>query len=298
MRQIFYQLIYNGLINKGLRSVNKLLSPVVPSVRIPPSGTIIVRHRYGRFRIKTNQTNFLTYLVYWNGYLNFEYTSIFIPLIQKINTFIDIGANIGYYSFLAASVNPAVKVYSFEPAKGPHYYFQKNLKANPFTNIKLESDAVSDKTGQITFYEIKNKKYKYLRHNLAGESNAGSMTTGRNFEINTVSSITLDDYIKSNGISSVQLIKMDTEGTEDTILQGAHNVLTEMKPIIICETIFNTIEDKLERILRKYDYRFFNHTEKGLKKVETIIRDADDGVKNCFFVHASMTHLIQEYLIR
>ncbi len=49
-----------------------------------------------------------------------------------------------------------------------------------------EAIALSHKEGEIEFYEIRNKKYKYLEHNLGGESNTGSKTTGRNFVLNKV----------------------------------------------------------------------------------------------------------------
>ena len=72
--------------------------------------------------------------------------------------------------------------------------------------------------------------------------------------------------------------------------------LRNMKPIIICETLFNSIEPKLDAIMRSYGYNFYNHTESGLKKVDTIIREADNGVRNCFFVHPEKEHLVLEFI--
>ncbi len=56
---------------------------------------------------------------------------------------------------------------------------------------------------------------------------------------------------------------MDTEGTENLILEKSDYVLREMKPIIICETLFNTIESELERIMRSYGYEFYGHIPAG-----------------------------------
>ena len=126
------------------------------------------------------------------------------------------------------------------------------LNGNQFKNIKIESIALSHKEGEIIFHEIKNKKYSYLKHNLAGESNAGSNTEGRNFVQNKVTTTTLDTYVKNHHNQPIDLIKMDTEGTEHYILENADVVLKQMKPIIICETLFNTIEKELE-IIAKYD---------------------------------------------
>ena len=91
---------------------------------------------------------------------------------------------------------------------------------------------------------------------------------------------------------------MDTEGTENLILESSDFVLKEMKPIIICETIFNTIEPDLQRIMSSYGYEFYNHIPAGLKKVETILRNEDNGVSNCFFVHPDKSYLIEEFVLK
>lgn len=299
MKQLFYRIIYNPAINKVLRNINKLLAAILPAkIKLNPSGSIQLRNDAGHSLIlKTNQTNYLTKLLFWYGYRNFEYTPIFLKLIKKVNVFYDIGANIGYYSLLAAMENDHISVVGFEPASGPLFYFKENVKVNKFTNIKVESLALSEQEGTITFYEVKNKKYAYLEHNLAGESNAGSKTTNRNYVPRNVPTITFDGYLTRTGEQTIDLVKMDTEGTENLILQQATRVLTEMKPIFICETLYNTIEEELEAIFKQYGYEFYNHVGDGLKKVHSITRTADDGVRNCFFVHPEKYHLIEEFVL-
>ena len=298
MKQLLYKVIYNKHVNKILRNLNRILKPILPEkIKLPPSGIIRFKNNLGQvLNIKTNQTSYLTQLLYWEGYQNFEYTDIFIKLIKKINVFYDIGANIGYYSLLAELENKNIKVIGFEPANGPLFYFRENIKINKFKNIRVESLALSDKEGEITFYEIRNKKYTYLEHNLAGEGNSGSKTSGRNFVPISVKTTTLDKYVENVKEANIDLIKMDTEGTEHFILENSDNVLKLMKPIIICETLFNTIELELEKLMRSYGYEFYNHTEMGLKKVNTIVREEDNGVSNCFFVHPNKFDLIEEFV--
>ena len=300
MKQIIYKTIYQKNINWVLRGVNKFLFPALPKkIKIPPSGILKIRNAEGKvLKIKTNQTSYLTTLIFWNGgYQNFEYTEIFIKLIKKVHSFFDVGANIGFYSLIAAQENEKIHVTGFEPARGPLFYFKENVQLNEFSNIKIESEALSDKNGTITFYEVSNKKYTYLEYNLAGESNAGSKTKGRNFEMTKVKTLTLDEYVGKNNVANIDLIKMDTEGTENLILEKAEFVLDEMKPIIICETLFNTIEPELEQIFQSKGYEFYNHVEGGLKKENSIVRKMDNGIRNCFFVHPSKRHLIEEFII-
>jgi FkbM family methyltransferase len=300
MKKFFYQFIYGSRINYILRNINKFLLPILPwKVKIPPSGILKLKNETGScIKLATNQTNYLTYLIFWEGsYINFEYTSIFIKLIKKVKTFYDIGANIGYYSLIGSMENKDLKVVGFEPACGPLFYFMKNIQLNEFNNIQAEGIALSHKEGEIEFYEIMNKKYSYLVHNLGGESNTGSKTTGRNFVLKKVKTTTLDNYVISHNEQVIDLIKMDTEGTENLILEKSDYILREMRPIIICETIFNTIEKELEQILLRYGYEFYNYTGEGLKKVPTLIRDEYNGIDNCFFVHPEKIRLIEEFII-
>ena len=296
--QAIYQIIYHSGVNRVLRNVNKALLPVLPpQVRLPPSGVVTVRSAEGKvMRLKTNQTNYPAFLVFWNGYLNFEYTNIFVRLIKKVRVFYDVGANIGYYSLLAAMENDAVRVVGFEPASGPLHYYRENVRLNGYQNIRVESIALSHQRGEIVFHEVKNTKYRYLTHNLAGESNAGSKTTQRNFVPTPVPTTTLDQYVAGAGETTIDLIKLDTEGTEHLILEHATRVLEQMQPIVICETLFNMIEAPLEQLFKAYGYEFYNHTEPGLIRVDSIIRREDDGVRNCFFVPPGKRHLIEEFI--
>ncbi len=299
MKQIIYRVIYHPTINLIIRKINKFILPFIPyKIKIPPSGLIKINCDEGKIlKIKTNQTSYLTQLIFWEGYQNFEYTDIFKKLIKKIDVFYDIGSNIGYYSLLASVENPKIEVVAFEPASGPLYYLKENVSINNFKNIKIENIALSQKNGSIDFFEVRNKKYSYLKYNLAGEGNAGSKTVGRNFSIINVQTSTFNNYVLDNKIKKIDLVKMDTEGTENLILMHANLILKNMKPIFICETLYNTIESELESIFIKYGYDFYNHTEKGLVKVTSIIRKNDDGVRNCFFVHPSKYEMIERFVV-
>ena len=301
VKQSVYKLIYSRHINYILRNINWYLSGLLPEkIKIPPSGILKVKIANGRaLQLYTNQTNYLTQLLFWQGHANFEYTSIFLKLIQKVSTFYDIGANIGYYSLLAAAQNKEVKVVGFEPASGPLHYFKKNVSVNNFSErIKTEPIALSQKEGELKFYERKSLKYHYLKHNLAGDGSAvGNDDASKNFNIRKVKTLTLDSYVKSSKENRIDLIKMDTEGTEHLILKSASYVLIEWQPIIICETLFNTTESDLEEILIVHGYEFYNHVDKGLEKVNKLSREQDNGVRNCFFVHPSKYHLIAEFVL-
>lgn len=299
MKEFFYKIIYNERLNYFLRNINFLVSKIFPKIiKIHPSGTLSITERNKKILIQTNQTNYVTSLIFWEGHKKFEYSTIFIDLIPQISNFYDIGANIGYYSLLASKLNPSMRITSFEPANGPHFYLEKNVEINHAENVTVEKLALSGSTGEIQFNEVRNSKYSYLKYNLSGEGNTGSKTSEKSFVTYKVRTTTLDNYMESIHQSTpLDLIKIDTEGSEHIILRNATMVLSENKPIIICETMYNVIEEDLEEIMRNYNYEFYNHTSTGLIKVKTLHRQFDNGVRNCFFVHPDKFHLIEKYVI-
>lgn len=263
--------------------------------RLPPSGIIKINIRKGvDFKMLTNQTSYVTKLLYWKGADSFEYTPIFKELITKCDVFIDIGANTGYYSLMAARINHKIRVHSFEPAQGPLYYLEQNVILNHLTKqISVHSIALSSSSGHVKFYEVRNKKYSYLPHNLGG---VGSLKEDSSKNAYTVKMETFDRFRVENSIFQVDLIKIDTEGTENLILEGAEESIRQFHPIIICETLFNNIEDKLEAIMKRNNYQFFNHEKGKLIKVNTLTRAQDNGVRDCFFVHPDKLHLIERFI--
>lgn len=295
---LFYKTIYNSQINSILRNtLYPFRSFLKPSVQIPPSGTIILKTDSGNIKIATNQTSYLTKLLFWEGYKSFEYSEIFETLSKKVDCFFDIGANIGYYSILASKANPSLKIYAFEPAIGPKYYLNENVSLNNMEqNIVTVNNALSKESNAIDFYEVKNTKYDYLDKNLSGEHNAGTKTKTRNFVKTTVQSISLSKFIEDKNIKTIDLIKIDTEGTEVDILESGKKYIEKFKPIIICETLFNTTENLLTDFFKSLDYDFYNHSKKSLKKVNTLNRIKDDGIRNCFFVPKEKRYLIAEYV--
>ena len=299
IKDLIYTFIYHKEVNKILRSINKFMDPVLPNwMRIHPSGMIRVSDHLDRtVKILTNQTNYITYLIFWGGVSNFEYAKIFSNLIKNVDSFVDVGANIGLYSLIAGANNSKCRVFSFEPSRGPLHYLRKNISLNRFSNIEVVPTALSNTNGKIEFYEQTNRKYKYLKYNLAGESNAGTKTDKEKFIKFSVESRTLDSYLSNVKNIQIDLIKLDTEGTEFEILEGAVNTIDSMKPIVICETLYNVIERDLEAFFLPRNYVFYNVHPNGLVKVRSIIRHVDDGIRNVFCVPPEKSHLIEEYVL-
>lgn len=265
--------------------------------QIYPSGQISIKVANKSIRLKTNQTSYLTRELFWKGPLEFEYTDIYITLIKKLNFIIDVGANIGYYSLIGAKLNPNLKVIAFEPTEGPLVYFLENLKINDLEGqVDVEPYALSDVSADIEFFVIKNRKYPTI-YNLSGEHNTGKKRSTLLSSKIKVKSNTLNNYLKIKDIERIDLIKLDTEGSEHLILKGGRESIEKYRPIIVCETLYNLIEKDIMTFFSDLNYQYFNHTKNGLLKVKTVVRSSDDGIRNCFIVPIEKTYLIEEFIV-
>jgi hypothetical protein len=115
--RLIYQIIYSPFINYILRNINKLLKNVFPGIKLPPSGIINIKLSNNEtIKFKTNQTDFVAFWIYWKGLYTYEYTHIFEKMAGKIRGFVDIGANGGLYSLIAAKKANDIRILCFDPS--------------------------------------------------------------------------------------------------------------------------------------------------------------------------------------
>lgn len=140
-------------------------------------------------------------------------TEVFKKQIKENDVVLDIGANIGYFTLIAAkSVGKKGKVYAFEPDANNFSILNKNVEINGYRNIVLIKKAVSDKTGKSSFYLDKKDFGKHSLFNLD------------NVERIEVETVKLDDYF--NGYDGkIDFIKMDIQGAEWLALGGMKSLL-------------------------------------------------------------------------
>ena len=170
----------------------------------------------GGFYLNLRLDDWLQQQIYFLGsYENYELQVLKSKLNQG-SIMIDIGANIGLYSFFSASiVGKAGKVISFEPYSLNFNIFKENLALNKFENIILNRFALADKNDVIElFYNSK-------------ELNLGMVSAfEKNFEeFETVNCTTLDYYLMDKNLTKIDFIKMDIEGGEYLALLGMNETI-------------------------------------------------------------------------
>jgi len=174
---------------------------------------------------------------------------------------IDVGANIGAMSLRFAEQYNAT-VYSFEPTDYAYGKLKRNLALNPELNKRIFvtqcflSDKNEDNPSLIAYssWRVDGKSFSET-HPLHG----GSAMDAKN-----IPSFRLDDWVESNGIEKVDLIKVDTDGHEFEVLSGASKMLARFKPDIIFEASVYQMKENgaqfsdFEHLLRPLGYKIYN----------------------------------------
>lgn len=139
--------------------------------------------------------------------------SIFRRLLREGDTVIDVGANVGTLTLTASRiVGPTGEVYSVEAHPRTHKYLLGNLQLNHVSNVETFNVACGAETGTITFSD-----------GTLDDQNAVS-TEGIRIPIRR-----LDDLIVDPETQEIALLKVDVEGFEKFVLEGASNLLSRVK---------------------------------------------------------------------
>jgi FkbM family methyltransferase len=147
-------------------------------------------------------------------------TGVMRSLLRPGMVVVDIGANIGYYSLLAASrVGESGKVIAFEPGAENAALLMRSAQGNGFDNLVVHPYAVSDADAMIGF--------------TMDDSN-GQIKPGDPADwACQVQTIILEEFLAAE--PRIDLIKMDIEGAEGRALRGMQQLIRQHHPIIFSE---------------------------------------------------------------
>lgn len=171
--------------------------------------TPIATHKTPARVILKNGIRFESHAIYWADmyaiFFQGIYTPPFLP-IEKNDTVVDIGANIGVFTIYAAT-RTQNKVYAFEPFPINFEALQQNIRANRVNNVIPYRLAVSDQSGTELFADSTDWRLKKV----------ALIATEKYIE---VPSITLEDLMDQNHLEQIDFLKMDCEGSEGIILRS------------------------------------------------------------------------------
>jgi FkbM family methyltransferase len=203
-------------------------------------------------------------------------TALFKKLLRKGMNVVDIGANIGYFTLLAASlVGESGEVFAFEPASQNYALLVKNIEVNGYKNVIPVQKAVFSNTGKVKFF---------LNNVALGQSSLFEVSENPTEAI-MVDVVSLDEFFKDNE-RPIDIIKMDIEGAEMTALLGMAKIVennddikifTEFWPDGLQKSGFSSQE--YWNKLRQFGFNFIYLINGGKQKLELV--DFEDVIRCC-----------------
>lgn len=162
---------------------------------------------------------------------------VYLNRLLKIDgpgTIVDVGANIGSMSLMFAKTFPEARVYAFEPTQYAYTKFRRNQDLNPDLagRITLVQSFISDVP--TPNHDIK----AYASWRVGGAKDHGEqhpVHLGTVKAADGVAATTLDAYSAQNSLTDIRLIKIDTDGYESQVLQGAKLIIKTQRPYVLFE---------------------------------------------------------------
>ncbi|MFZ4631397.1 MAG: FkbM family methyltransferase [Bacteroidia bacterium] len=181
---------------------------------------------------------------------------------------LDVGANIGHYSKALHQVNPSLEILAFEPHPRTFEVLQKSTASNP--QIRCFPFGFGKEAGNHTLFDHggeEGTEHASLHQGAllhAGYHQEETQTV--QIKLNTI-----DHFLETEGINQVLFLKIDTEGHEYAILQGAKQALQNGR-ILWIQFEFNEMNVASRVFFKDFwdllkDYRLFRLTPNGLMPI-------------------------------
>ena len=190
---------------------------------------LIGRHLYRPFQLGQSSTTFAGETIYYDSPLGLSgYQSMLtrhvnllrIAGVRELQTVIDCGANVGFFSKMIIQLAPRARIYAIEPVPAIFDCLKRNMVGSP--NVEVFQMAISDRAGHVR---------------MAFDSSAAAVSHVAEDGDVEVRSMTLDEFASEQRIGEVDLLKVDTETFEAHVLRGAVQVLARTKHLLIEITI-------------------------------------------------------------
>jgi FkbM family methyltransferase len=200
-----------------------------------------------------------------------EVSGLFLRVVEQGDTVVDVGANVGYFSVLAAALAGSTgRVLSFEPDEENRRKLEENLLLNRFYAVEIVAAPAADAIAPVTFHINKDSNGGHALWDPGlFPGNVKSLAEPQSV---AMTSTTLDAALGERGIDRVKLIKIDTEGCEQNILEGGRGLIEGAKvPFIVAE-------------LHEFGLEQMGHSQSSLRRFmkamgyETFLLPQDGGL--------------------
>lgn len=203
----------------------------------------------------------IDFAIYLTGAFEPRTIAAYTRVLSPGDIVVDIGANMGAHTLpLARCVGSAGRVFAFEPAVTAFARLKSNIAANPdlATRIIARQTMLVDRDGTAAEPEV------YASWPLRPNQDAHDLHQGIMVSTSGASALSLDAALAVEGAAPVSLIKLDVDGHEIDVLEGARHTLQSHRPRIVMEMAPYTLEERgrsigeLLAVLGDFGYRLFD----------------------------------------
>lgn len=157
-------------------------------------------------------------------------TSTILQYCKPGSKVCDIGAHYGYFAMMMAqNVGESGQCIAFEPSNDNYQKIQKSIEINKLTNICIEQYAVSDHDGTVRFILHDNSFMGHINDDESFQTNTAQIKSEE------VKTCTLDTYCTDKDLHPISFIKIDVEGAEKRVLDGATMTIQNDLPVLLIE---------------------------------------------------------------
>jgi FkbM family methyltransferase len=192
------------------------------------------------------------------GYYEVGVSYFVKKFLKKGDIFVDVGANIGFFSVLAASrVKESGEVHIFEPNQALMKTVNDNFEINNYKNFHLNAKGLSNDNLDKHFVIG-------VQHAFSQIANSEDDVSFQSKEVTSISCITFDEYIEQTTFNpqKIKLIKIDAEGHDLHVLEGMTNFLANNSANVIFENSLasldkNPMGQTLQKIIKDFSYNLY-----------------------------------------
>ncbi len=234
---------------RGKFRIEKILTMISPKMR----NDMIVKTIHGdKLKISPLLDKGIERKLYNQGVYEEGTLYCFEKILKKGDVVVDVGANIGLTTIRASKlIGPKGTIYAIEAMPSTFEILKFNILLNKLTNVVCLNEALADYIGSTKIF-----------HNLEINRGSASLYSDKKLGGVEVKVNTLDAFVTTQGIKTIDFIKIDIEGAEYSMLMGGSNFFENHKPIICVEfskeVKSNYPSDLIFDVLKhNYSYRIF-----------------------------------------
>lgn len=199
--------------------------------------------------------------IFWGGYHHASELAYLKNYLEPHMTFVDVGANQGEFTVVGAKCVSSGRVLAFEPEPSTYRWLQKNVRTNGFSNVECHNIGLGRADETVPLYDPSER----MKTGIINEGLFSSVIVGegRKEAVADMRLRRLDDVVRESNLDRLDFMKIDVEGGELAVLEGACESLERFRPQLILEISPKTFRTAgyaaldVEGLLKPLGYEFF-----------------------------------------